>query len=69
MTERLVPFYCPYCGEESLEPVGERGEWHCTDCTRYFTLRSGVRQPAPSDPMPRSAASQPAVTRTAEVTP
>ena len=20
MTERAVPFYCPYCGEEDLEP-------------------------------------------------
>ena len=39
---RLVPFYCPFCGEESLEPVGERGGWHCRDCNRDFTLLSGV---------------------------
>jgi ribosomal protein L37AE/L43A len=69
MTERLVPFYCPYCGEESLEPVGERGEWHCTDCTRYFILRSGVRQPASADPTPLGAASPEAAVRQAEVAP
>ena len=74
MTERLVPFYCPYCGEESLEPVGERGEWHCKDCVRYFTLRSGVRQPAtdptgasiPTTPLPPAAT---ASTERAEVAP
>ncbi len=41
---RLVPFYCPYCGEESLEPVGERGGWHCRDCNREFTLTAGIRK-------------------------
>ena len=64
MTERLVPFYCPYCGEESLEPVGERGEWHCKDWRPLSsTLRSGVRQPAtdatrasiPTTPLPPAA--------------
>lgn len=39
----LVPFFCPYCGEESLEPCGEKaGGWVCGDCRRQFTLRSGV---------------------------
>lgn len=38
---RLVPFYCPFCGEESLEPVGEHGGWHCRDCNRAFTLITG----------------------------
>ena len=60
MIERLVPFYCPYCGEESLEPVGGHGDWHCRDCTRSFTLRSGVRHRAPGDP----AGSAPATTLT-----
>ena len=69
MTERLVPFYCPYCGEESLEPVGERGEWRCTDCTRYFTLRSGLRQPAPADPTRPAAASAQDTIKPAEVAP
>jgi transposase-like protein len=39
---RAVPFYCPFCGEESLEPVGERGGWQCGDCGRLFTLTLGV---------------------------
>lgn len=40
----LVPFFCPYCGEESIEPYGEKaGGWVCGDCRRQFTLRSGVR--------------------------
>lgn len=36
---RAAPFYCPYCGEESLEPVGEHGGWACSDCRRAFTLK------------------------------
>ncbi len=37
---RAVPFYCPYCGEEDLEPQGATdGEWHCRSCTRSFQLR------------------------------
>ncbi len=37
---RAVPFYCPYCGEEDLEPEGAKdGEWHCRSCTRSFQLR------------------------------
>ena len=40
MTTRAVPFYCPYCGEEDLEPQGAAdGEWHCRSCTRTFQLR------------------------------
>jgi transposase-like protein len=37
--ERAVPFYCPYCGEEDLEPVGDRGGWWCHSCNRRFVLR------------------------------
>ena len=37
---RAVPFYCPSCGEEDLEPQGAAdGEWHCRSCTRSFQLR------------------------------
>lgn len=37
---RAVPFYCPYCGDEELEPAGEkRGGYHCPTCTRTFSLR------------------------------
>jgi hypothetical protein len=52
MSERAVPFYCPYCGDEDLEPyveegVGPRqgagmtrdGGWHCRACARAFRLR------------------------------
>ena len=36
-----VPFYCPYCGEEDLQPHGPAdGHWHCRSCTRTFQLRS-----------------------------
>jgi predicted RNA-binding Zn-ribbon protein involved in translation (DUF1610 family) len=40
---RAVPFYCPYCGEEDLEPRESDGEWHCRSCVRSFRLRfSGI---------------------------
>jgi ribosomal protein L37AE/L43A len=39
--ERAVPFYCPYCGEEDLEPLAEDGGWHCRSCVRAFRLRYG----------------------------
>jgi transposase-like protein len=42
-TGRAVPFYCPYCGEESLVPdvpagaTGEgHGHWACRSCRRAF---------------------------------
>lgn len=39
-TERAVPFFCPYCGEEDLRPDGEQaGAWRCGACLRAFTLR------------------------------
>ncbi len=40
MSERQVPFYCPYCGEETLRPSGpDAGEWECGACARGFQLR------------------------------
>ena len=39
MTERAVPFYCPYCGDEDLEPYEGHGGWHCRACARAFSLR------------------------------
>jgi ribosomal protein L37AE/L43A len=38
MTERAVPFYCPYCGEEDLLPQPQDGAWNCRSCTRSFRL-------------------------------
>ena len=39
-TERAVPFYCPYCGEEDLLPVEEpHGAWRCAGCLRTFAVK------------------------------
>jgi ribosomal protein L37AE/L43A len=37
--QRAIPFYCPYCGEEDLEPQERDGEWRCRSCIRSFRLR------------------------------
>jgi len=40
MTERAAPFYCPYCADEGLRPLGEgHGDWRCGACQRAFRLR------------------------------
>ena len=40
MSERAVPFYCPYCGDEDLTPEEEpAGAWKCHACRRVFTVR------------------------------
>ena len=39
MTERAVPFHCPYCGDENLFPREGAGAWECHSCLRAFTLR------------------------------
>ena len=49
MSERAVPFHCPYCSEEDLRPhevVSESGEvssphgtWECRCCMRAFSLK------------------------------
>ncbi|GAA2416033.1 hypothetical protein GCM10010191_28020 [Actinomadura vinacea] len=55
MSERAAPFYCPYCGEENLEPreypasgddaggpskpKPEGAAWFCRDCVRSFALK------------------------------
>ena len=38
MSMRAVPFGCPYCGEETLEPLRDTG-WYCSSCDRRFELR------------------------------
>lgn len=35
---RAVPFYCPYCAEESLEPMEQAGAYYCGSCDRSFLL-------------------------------
>jgi ribosomal protein L37AE/L43A len=39
VSERAAPFYCPYCGEERLEPRAGEGAWFCHDCVRSFHLK------------------------------
>jgi ribosomal protein L37AE/L43A len=40
MSERAVPFYCPYCGDEDLRPSeAAHGAWYCAACLRTFTLK------------------------------
>jgi transposase-like protein len=45
MTERAVPFHCPYCGDEDLRPhedqhgASAHGEWECRACLRAFSLK------------------------------
>ncbi len=37
---RAVPFYCPFCGEETLRPYEEpHGAWECRSCTRVFVVK------------------------------
>ncbi|MFC5996862.1 Insertion element protein [Pseudonocardia hispaniensis] len=43
MTERIVPYHCPYCGDEDLRPAEPaervpRGAWYCAACLRTFAL-------------------------------
>ena len=40
MTERAVPFHCPYCGEQDLWPHEDvHGAWECRGCLRAFTVK------------------------------
>jgi predicted RNA-binding Zn-ribbon protein involved in translation (DUF1610 family) len=48
---RAVPFYCPFCGEEELEPADDKGgSWGCAACLRAFRLSfTGIyRKTAPT---------------------
>jgi ribosomal protein L37AE/L43A len=38
--ERVVPYFCPYCGDEDLRPSEEgHGTWECRACARAFAVR------------------------------
>jgi hypothetical protein len=40
MSERSVPYYCPYCGGEDLRPHEDtHGAWECRECVRVFSLK------------------------------
>jgi ribosomal protein L37AE/L43A len=37
---RATPFYCPFCGEETLRPHEEpHGAWECRSCARVFVVK------------------------------
>jgi hypothetical protein len=39
VTQRAVPFYCPYCGDEDLQPYADKhGAWWCQSCRRAWSL-------------------------------
>ena len=40
MAIRAVPFYCPYCAEQTIEPVGDNA-YYCSSCDRRFTVTFG----------------------------
>jgi ribosomal protein L37AE/L43A len=49
MTERVVPYYCPYCAGEDLRPhETAHGQWECRECARVFAVKF-VGLLAPSD--------------------
>jgi len=44
MSERAVPFHCPFCGDEDLRPHEAEdgpghGQWECRSCLRAFSLK------------------------------
>ncbi|GAA3520508.1 hypothetical protein [Actinocatenispora rupis] len=40
MTERIVPYHCPYCASEDLRPHADaHGQWECRECARVFAVR------------------------------
>ena len=47
MSERSVPYYCPYCAGEDLRPhEDQHGAWECRECTRVFSVKFlGLRIP------------------------
>ena len=49
MSMRAVPFSCPYCSEENLEPAKGSG-WYCSSCDRRFELHfQGLGREEPDD--------------------
>ena len=55
MSERVVPFHCPYCAEEDLRPSEEgHGAWECHACQRAFSVRflGLLRREAPEPASP-----------------
>jgi len=69
MSERMVPFHCPYCAEEDLRPSeAGHGAWECHACLRAFSVRflGLVRRHPPTDALPAPDAAAPAAAAPAE---
>ena len=56
--DRVVPYHCPYCGEEDLCPSGAgHGTWECNTCMRAFSVKfvglivRPVTYPSPAEPL------------------
>jgi hypothetical protein len=48
---RVVPYVCPFCGEEDLRPVETPGRWHCRSCLRLFSVAFfGLLRPDAASP-------------------
>ena len=44
MSERAVPFHCPFCGEgdsgrTTATESGAHGSWECRSCLRAFSFK------------------------------
>jgi ribosomal protein L37AE/L43A len=39
VSDRVVPFHCPYCAEENLRPLETHGQWACLSCRRAFAVK------------------------------
>jgi hypothetical protein len=67
MTERAVPYHCPFCAEEDLRPLEsgavpglDRGGWHCRSCLRVFSVAfHGIHDPAAFLATPELSGSDP----------
>jgi hypothetical protein len=50
VSERSVPYYCPYCGGEDLRPHEDtHGAWECRECIRVFSLKFLGILPTPAE--------------------
>lgn len=38
MSMRAVPFFCPYCAEQTIEPFGHERAYYCSSCDRRFEV-------------------------------
>jgi len=67
MSERAVPFHCPYCSDENLRPSeAGHGAWECHACLRAFSLKMlGMIPPGGTGPSAPAVLRGPALGGTA----